>query len=279
MTFPFSLHHEYPTRYADADITRDAAAPHRLPSCEGRRGSGCLVNAIIPAGVAVTETHRGALRHSKESVMASRGFMGRTVLASGLAIVIAATLAAVPAAAAERGAHAPRGDATRHTEHARTEHGRTRHYEWTGSRGQSASRDATVVNDRGAGTHTRDVAATGPNGRQATRHDVVQRTADGHTRDSTVTLPDGRTATRDATVVNDRDAGTRTRDVVTTGPNGGTRTLNDEVQRTEGGFTRSTSVTSPNGSSATRDVTATRDPATGAVVKDVNVDRTPAPRQ
>ena len=211
--------------------------------------------------------------------MASRGFMGRTVLVSGLAIVIAATLGAVPAAAAERGAHAPRGDATRHTEHARTENGRTRHDEWTGSRGQSASRDATVVNDRGAGTHTRDVAATGPNGRQATRHDVVQRTADGHTRDSTVTLPDGRTATRDATVVNDRDAGTRTRDVVTTGPNGGTRTLNDEVQRTEGGFMRSTSVTNPNGSSATRDVTATRDPATGAVVKDVNVDRTPAPRQ
>jgi hypothetical protein len=209
--------------------------------------------------------------------MASRAFIGRTALASGLAIAMA-MLAAVPADAAERGARAPRSDVTRHTERTRTQDGRTRHDEVTGPRGRSASRDATVVTDRDAGTHTRDVVATGPNGGQATRRDVAQRTDDGYTRNSTVTLPDGRTATRDATVVNDRDAGTRTRDAVTTGPNGGTRTLNDEVQRTEDGFTRSTSVTNPNGSSATRDVTATYDPATGTMVKDVNVDRTPAPR-
>lgn len=210
--------------------------------------------------------------------MASRGFIGRTALVSGLVIAMAALLVEESASADERAERAPRGEATRHTERARTENGRTRHDEWTGSRGRSASRDATVVNDRDAGTHTRDVVATGPNGRQATRQDTVQRTGDGYTRDSTVTLPDGRTATRDATVVNDREAGTRTRDAVTTGPNGGTRMLDDEVQRTEDGFTRSTSVTNPNGSSATRDVTATYDPATGTVVKDVNVDRTPAPR-
>ena len=91
--------------------------------------------------------------------MASKGFVGRTALLSGLAIAMAGILATAPANAAERGAHAARGDVTRHTEHARTENGRTRHDEVTGPQGRSATRDATVVNDRAAGTHTRDVVA------------------------------------------------------------------------------------------------------------------------
>jgi hypothetical protein len=150
--------------------------------------------------------------------MAGKRFVGRAALWSGVAIAMAGMLAAAPADAAEHGARAPRGDVTRHTEHARTQHartqdGRTRHDEVTGPQGRSATRDATVVNDREAGTHTRDVVATGPNGRQATRHDVAQRTADGHARGSTVTLPDGRTATRDVTATHDPATGTVVKDV------------------------------------------------------------------
>jgi hypothetical protein len=220
--------------------------------------------------------------------MLAKGFGERLALVAGLTGIVLA-LAASPASAEGRGAgarhpqgaggaqHAPRGDYTRHTERTRTENGHTRHDEITNGAGKTATRDASVVNDRAAGTRTRDVVATGPNGKSATRHDVTQRTENGYTRDSVATGPNGKTATRNATVARDKEAGTVSRDVVTTGPNGGTRTLDDDVQRTDDGFTRSTVVTNPNGSSATRDVTATYDPTTRTVSKDVSVDRTPAP--
>jgi hypothetical protein len=222
--------------------------------------------------------------------MLPKGFNERLALVVGLASITLA-LAAGPAGAAGRGPndgarhpqasgaqHAPRGDYTRHTERARTENGHTRHDEITNGAGKTATRDASVVNDRVAGTRTRDVVATGPNGKTATRQNVTQRTDNGYTRDSIATGPNGKTATRNATVARDKEAGTLSRDVVATGPNGGTRTLDDNVQRTEDGFTRSTIVTNPNGSSATRDVTASYDAATKTVTKDVSVDRTPAPQ-
>jgi hypothetical protein len=221
--------------------------------------------------------------------MFAKGLSERLALAVGLAGVTLA-LAASPASAQggratggvrhAQGAgaqHAPRGDYTRHTERTRTDDGHTRHDEITNGAGKTATRDASVVNDRAAGTRTRDVVATGPQGKTATRQDVTQRTENGYTRDSVVTGPNGKTATRNATVARDKEAGTVSRDVVTTGPNGGTRTIDDDVQRTDDGFTRSTVVTNPNGSSATRDVTATVDPTTKTVSKDVSVDRTPAP--
>ena len=221
--------------------------------------------------------------------MLAKGFGERLALVAGLAGITLA-LAASPASAESRGTHgarhpqavgaqhAPRGDYTRHTERTRTENGHTRHDEITNGAGKTATRDATVVNDRAAGTRTRDVVATGPNGKTAARQDVTQRTENGYTRDSAVTGPNGKTATRNATVARDKEAGTVSREVVATGPNGGVRTIDDNAQRTEDGFTRSTVVTNPNGSSATRDVTGSYDPTTKTVTKDVSVNRTPAPR-
>jgi hypothetical protein len=156
-------------------------------------------------------------------------------------------LVAPPADAAERGARRQRaaeGAYTRQTERARTENGRVRRDDVVGPRGRSASRDATAVNDRAACTRTREVEFTDPNGRQATRRDVTQRTENGRTRDSGLTPPGGRTVTRSAEVVRDEAAGTRSR-----------------------------TATRANGSSATRDVTASYDPQTKTVVKDVSVTR------
>lgn len=207
----------------------------------------------------------------------------RITLAATLAVGSALFLANVDATARERGPGVnrtpPRGDFTRHTERQRTENGRKRSDTWTNANGRQVSRDATVVNDRDAGTRTRDVLWTGPNGQTATRQDVTTKTENGYTRDSTFTNPQGKTTTREAEVVRDREAGTRTRDVTTTLPDGRTRTLNDVTQRTENGYTRDTTITNPNGGTVQRDVTATYDPATKTWTKDVSVDRTPPAQQ
>lgn len=108
--------------------------------------------------------------------------------------------------------HRPQGDYTRHTEVRRTEHGHTRSDTWSGERG-TTTRQAEVVNDRGTQTRTRNVEWTGPQGQQATRTDVTQRTDSGYTRQSTATGPNGGTTTRSVFATRDREAGTWTRDV------------------------------------------------------------------
>jgi hypothetical protein len=125
-----------------------------------------------------------------------------------------------PAAAKKR----PRanGTVTRTTEHQRTDTGRTRHDEWTGPNGNTATRDVVVVNDREAGTRSRDATITGPNGRTATHSTDWARTEDGRTRHDEWTGPNGNTATRDVEVTRDREAGVRTRESTAVGPNGGT---------------------------------------------------------
>jgi hypothetical protein len=206
--------------------------------------------------------------------MSTKGFGERFALV-GLAGIVTLTLAAASADAAGvrgRAGGAQRGSSTHHVESQRTTNGHTRHDDWTNANGKTATRDATVVNDRETGTRTRDVELQGPNGKTATREDVTQRTADGYTRDSTFTGPNGKTATRDATVSRDKEAGTVSRDVVTTGPNGKTRTVNDDVQRTADGYTRETVRTNANGGTTTRDVDATYDPATKTFTKDVSVE-------
>lgn len=205
----------------------------------------------------------------------------RPLLALAVAGVLGLAAVAAPADARERRAGAnpqqPRGDFARHTEHRRTDAGHVRKDTWTGADGRSASREATVVNDRDAGLRSRDVLWTGPDGRTATRQDVARKTENGYTRDSTFTNPAGRTVTRNAAVVNDKDAGTRTREATTTLPDGRTRSLSDVVQKTESGYARDTTIVNPNGATLQRDVTATYDAATKSWTKDVAVDRTPAP--
>lgn len=167
----------------------------------------------------------------------------------------------------------PRGDWSRHTEAQRTDNGHTSRTTWTGENGKTATRDATVVKDREAGTRTRDVTYTGPEGRTRTINDVTQRTENGHTRDTSVTDAEGRTATRAAVVTRDRENGTRTKDVTYTGREGQRATVDDVIQRTDTGYSRDTTVTGPNGETGTRSVVVNCDKAAGNCSKDVQVDR------
>lgn len=199
--------------------------------------------------------------------------------ASALGLMLA--LSAGTADAAKRGHRADRdrsaGSWTRQTQGQRTENGRQVHTRITDAQGRQATREVTVERDAEAGTRTRSVVDTGPNGRQRTLDDVTQRTENGYTRDQTVTRANGDTANRNTTVVNDPANGTRTRDTVYTGANGGEASNSVVTQRTDNGYTRSAAATGPNGAQATRDVTASYDPATGAWTKDVSVTKTPAP--
>lgn len=108
--------------------------------------------------------------------------------------------------------HRPQGDYTRHTEVRRTDHGHTRSDTWSGERG-TTKRQAEVVNDRGNQTRTRNVEWTGPQGQQATRTDVTQRTDSGYTRQSTARGASGGTTTRSVIATRDHEAGTWTKDV------------------------------------------------------------------
>jgi hypothetical protein len=78
-----------------------------------------------------------------------------------------------------------------------------------------------VVNDKAAGTRTRDVQRQGPEGQTATRHDETQHTESGYTRNSTATNAQGQTTTRDATAIYDPTTKTWTRDVSVNRSDGG----------------------------------------------------------
>jgi hypothetical protein len=168
-------------------------------------------------------------------------------------------------------AHVPQGSWSSHSERQRTENGHETHTTWNGQNGKTATRDAKVVNDKAAGSRTRDVSYTGPNGKQNSVHDVTQKTDNGHTRDSTYTNGKGETATRNAVVTNDKDNGTRTRDVTYTGVNGKTSTVDSVTTRTDTGYTRNATATGANGQSGTRQVTVACDKAAGNCSKDVVV--------
>lgn len=109
-----------------------------------------------------------------------------------------------------------------------------------------------------------------------TRHTEVRRIENGRSRTDTWSGQRG-TATRQADVANDRASRTRTRNVQWTGPNGQQGTRTEVTQRTENGYTRNSTATGPSGGTATRDVTAVRDPASGTWTRDVSVERTPPP--
>jgi hypothetical protein len=130
-----------------------------------------------------------------------------------------------------------------------------------GNRGQNGAQHSSQK-QRAQGDHT--------------RHTEVRRTDNGHTRTDTWTGERG-TATRQAEVVNDRENRKRTRETNWTGPNGQQGTRTEVTQRTDNGYTRNSTATGPKGGTATRDVTAVRDPATGTWTKDVSVERTPPP--
>ena len=197
----------------------------------------------------------------------------RTILKLTVATALGALLAANAMADGRGGgAQAHRRDGSRHTETQRTENGYTRNSTWTGENGRTATRDANVVNDREAGTRTREVTRTGPDGKTRTVNDVTTRTDDGHVRSTTYTDAEGRTATRDAVVKRDAESGTSTRDVNYVGRDGKERTVNEVTQRTENGHTRDSTFTNAQGETATRSVTVDCDKAAGNCTRDVVVD-------
>ena len=132
-----------------------------------------------------------------------------------------------------------------------------------------------VTNDRDAGTRTRNVDYTGPNGGTTSVDSVRTRTDDGFTRATTVTNPQGETATRDLTVSRDKEAGSVTREANYTTFDGREGSMTDVIQRTEDGFTRDTTRTLPNGTTHTRAVDVSCDKDAAKCVKQVEVGKEP----
>ena len=145
-------------------------------------------------------------------------------------VMLAVTAAVVQfgASAAEAGSKGqrqasqrPGGSHTHQTQVQRTASGHTRSDTWTSADGRTASRNATVVKDKAAGTRTRDVQRQGPEGQTATRHEETQRTESGYTRNSTATNAEGQTTTRNTTAIYDPGTKTWTRDVSVNRGDGG----------------------------------------------------------
>lgn len=95
----------------------------------------------------------------------------------------------------------------------RRDNGYKRSTEITDGQGRQYNRDATVTRDREAGSKTRDVLWTGPDGQTATRQDVVTRTDDGYSRSTTHTGPEGNTSERQVISAWDPETKTWTKQV------------------------------------------------------------------
>jgi hypothetical protein len=233
------------------------------------------VQPLIDAGVNVDskETFM-SIQRIRVRIKGSRFVLGLGIAAATLSVP--AFAAGVHDAGATSAAHPAHGY-TRLTQSQRTANGHTAHSTRTDAQGRTATRDATVVNDKATGTRTKDVTYTGKDGATRTADSTTQRTDSGYTRDTTYTDKNGNTATREADVTVDREAGTRSRDVTYTGHDGSVRTVDDSVTRTADGYDRSTIVTGPNGGSTTREAEVVHDAAAHSTIKTVTVEHTPPP--
>ena len=120
-------------------MTRMSARP-RLPALAATAALGFLIAAAVLTSAQAADRGQGAVRKG------------------------AATSHAQP----------PRGDYTRQTERQRTENGHTRSDTWSSDRG-TATRSATVTNDRANQSRTRGVDSTGPKGGTQSRDVVTTR--------------------------------------------------------------------------------------------------------
>jgi hypothetical protein len=115
-------------------------------------------------------------------------------------LAVAAVATQFGASAAEAGnkgqrqtSQRPSGSYSQQTQVQRTASGHTRSDTWTSADGRIASRNATVVNDKAAGTRTRDVQRQGPEGQTTTRNTTAVYDANTKTwtKDVSVNRGDG----------------------------------------------------------------------------------------
>jgi len=148
--------------------------------------------------------------------MYSKNALRKIATATALGLMLATTATAADAAR-PRHQERPAGQWTRHTEGQRTATGRQSHSTFTNHNGKQATRDVNVERNAEAGTRTRTVVDTGPNGGQRSLNDVTQRTDNGYTREQTVTRANGSTASRHVVVTKDAATGVLTKDVTVNG--------------------------------------------------------------
>jgi len=158
---------------------------------------------------------------------------------SALALVLAAsTITAIPAIAREGGGMMKHERHDFHRENKRelrngksvssqtnqqvTENGFKRQQVLTNDKGETATRNVEVVNDKEAGTHTRTMTGTTFDGKTVSGQSVTTKTDTGFTRQGSFTGPNGQTSTREMEV--NKEGNTVSKTVTTTNPNGKTET-------------------------------------------------------
>lgn len=133
------------------------------------------------------------------------GFSG-LVAASVLMLAFTAGNASAAGAARAAAAHKSNNVVSRTTQRTRTDNGYTVHSTATNAQGQTATRDATVVRDRAAGTATRTASWTNFEGGQGSSTSTRTRTDNGSVTATTVNHANGSTTERTATRVCDKSA-------------------------------------------------------------------------
>lgn len=110
----------------------------------------------------------------------------------------------------------------RQTDQQATDKGFKRETVLTNAKGETATRNVEVVNDKEAGTHTRTMTGTTFEGKPISGQSVTTKTDTGFTREGTFTGPNGQTRTREVEVSTESNTVTKTS--TTTNPNGKTET-------------------------------------------------------
>jgi hypothetical protein len=150
-----------------------------------------------------------------------KSIMSKSLFSLSLAVAI---FAAGQSQAADQGPkirkHMRQGDVTHQTKRTPTENGFIRNTTLTNAEGKTASRNATVVIDKEAGTRTRTMTGTNFKGEVISGQSLAHKTENGFTNEGQFTGADGKVTTRSVNAVVDKTAGTVTKNISVT-PEGG----------------------------------------------------------
>lgn len=101
-----------------------------------------------------------------------------------------------------------------------TENGFTRHHTFTNSKGQTATKNISVVNDKIHGRHTHSMTGTTFDGRNFNKTSTTQKTDNGYIRQESFVTPEGKTGGKEVRGIVNKAEGTITKNITVNTPTG-----------------------------------------------------------
>lgn len=101
-----------------------------------------------------------------------------------------------------------------------TENGFIRHHTLTNDKGQTATKNISVVNDKANHRHTRSMTGTSFDGRNFSNTSTTQKTNNGYIRQEHFVTPEGKTGSKEVRGIINKAEGTITKNITVNTPTG-----------------------------------------------------------